>query len=296
MISITFVCFVFWLSISTKWYQKETASGRYLNFKAHNPIQHKRNVATAITDRAIALTNPNDRPEKLQKVRDLLSDNGYPAPFVSNIIQKRVKRYYNGPNGKEKKAEKFIAAPYIPGLSEKLKKTLNGYNLTLSCKTTNKIGNIYTRTKYKIPKEQKSKVVYMVKCSVCNAIYIGITKQKLKDRMAKHKSDIHLKKNQGTTGLTLHAVTESHTFDFENVTILEQIPNYWQRLIAEKMYIHKAQNTVNTQIDKDGLHSSYANLMKMLDNQRNKKEKPKTSTNNTGQTAQNRNMTVPNQT
>lgn len=211
-------------------------------------------------------TNPNpiDRPKSLRKVKDLLAGNGYPESFVSNIIENRVDRFYNQDNNKrEDKDRRFIAAPYIPGLSERLRKSLNCHNLTLSCKTTNKIGNIYTRTKYKIPREQKSKVVYQIKCQDCNAIYIGITKQKLKDRMAKHRSDVHLQKLEGTTGLTIHAVQKSHNFDFENVSILEQIPDYWQRLIAEKMYIHRSKNTVNTQIDKDGLHASYVNLMKL---------------------------------
>lgn len=56
---------------------------------------------------------------------------------------------------------------------------------------------------------------------------------------------------------------QTHTFNFDDVTILEQIPNYWQRLIAEKMYIHGTTNTVNTQIDKAGLHASYIHLMKL---------------------------------
>lgn len=81
--------------------------------------------------------------------------------------------------------------------------------------------------------------------------------------MAKHRSDVHLKKETGTTGLTMHAVKESHTFNFDDVTILEQIPSYWQNVIAEKMFIHKTTNTVNTQIDKSGLHASYINLMKL---------------------------------
>lgn len=109
--------------------------------------------------------------------------------------------------------------------------------------------------------------------------------------MAKHKSDVHLKKEQGTTGLTLHALKESHDFDFENVTILEQIPNYWQRLIAENMYIHKTSNTVNTQVDKDGLHSSYANLMKLLNSKSDTSHRPKCV--NTAQTVQNSNTTNP---
>ncbi|XP_037040265.1 uncharacterized protein LOC119077188 [Bradysia coprophila] len=249
--------------VDTKWYQKSIASGRYLHFQAHNPMTHKRNVATTLTDRAIALTNPQDRPKSIERVKELLTGNGYPEPFVSNIIANRVDKYYNNCRIKSDRKNRFISAPYVPGLSERLKKTLNRYDMTLSCKTTNKIGNIYTRTKYKIPKEQKSKVVYQIKCQDCNCTYIGITKQKLKDRMTKHKSDVHLKKQQNTTGLTLHAVNKSHTFNFNDVTILEQIPNYWQRLIAEKMYIHKTPNTVNTQTDKSGLHTSYVNLMKI---------------------------------
>lgn len=261
--------------VETIWYRKAISSGRYLHFQANNPMTHKRNVATAITDRAIAFTNPKDRPNSLGKVKELLTDNGYPQQFVSNIIKKRVDRYYNGNVNKEKKDTKFIATPYIPGLSELLKKVLNKFDMTLSCKTTNKIGNIYTKTKYTVPKQLKSKVVYQIKCCDCGAVYIGVTKQKLKDRMAKHKSDIHLKKLQETTGLTVHAVKNHHKIDLDKVTILEQIPNYFQRLIAEKMYIHKTPNTVNTQIDKAGLHGSYINLLK-IQNQHKSRMRPQT--------------------
>ncbi|XP_037041511.1 uncharacterized protein LOC119078142 [Bradysia coprophila] len=265
--------------IVTTWYQKAIASGRYLHFKAHNPISHKRNVASALTDRAIALTNPNDRPKSLKRVKDLLSGNGYPDKFVSNVIKNRVDKFYNNTKTKKDQNNRFIAAPYIPGLSEKLKKSLNQHNLTLSCKTTNRIGNIYSKTKYTVPKEEKSKVIYQVKCRDCNAIYIGITKQKLKDRMSKHRSDVHLKKTTNTTGLTLHAVNESHTFNFNDVKILEQIPNYFQRIIAEKMFIHKASNTVNTQVDKSGLHASYINLMKLHNSTSTQHQQQPTPTN-----------------
>ncbi|KAG4079624.1 hypothetical protein HA402_001798, partial [Bradysia odoriphaga] len=91
--------------------------------------------------------------------------------------------------------------------------------------------------------------------------YVGSTKQKLKNRMSKHKSDVHLKKSKETTGLTIHSVQNKHTFDFDKVKILAHIPNYFQRMTAEKMFIHKAKNNCNTQIDKEGLHKSYINLL-----------------------------------
>lgn len=82
--------------ISTKWYQKPTASGRYLDYKGLNPISHKKNVAIAIADRAITFTDAKDRPESLKRVRKLLNENGYLKEFVEEIIRTRVDGFYNG--------------------------------------------------------------------------------------------------------------------------------------------------------------------------------------------------------
>lgn len=77
------------------WYRKKISSGRYLNYQGKNPIGHKRNVAIALTDRAVTFTNPMDRPQSLNNVRNLLKDNGYPKDFVEKIIEQRVDRFYN---------------------------------------------------------------------------------------------------------------------------------------------------------------------------------------------------------
>ncbi|KAG4077397.1 hypothetical protein HA402_009798 [Bradysia odoriphaga] len=231
----------------------------------------RRNVVTAITDRAIRFTNVKDRPESISRVKEILKGNGYPTNFVSDIIKQRVDRFYNGKNRNDNKTRRFIPTTYVAGLSERLRKTLGKYDLTISCKSTNKIGDIYSRMKYTIPKANKSKLIYNVKCNECDVTYVGMTKQKLKDRMAKHKSDVHLRKQKETTGLTIHAITENHTFDYDKVTILDQIPNFFQRRIAEKMYIHKTEPNCNTQIDKDGLHRSYINLLLTTENPTTKK-------------------------
>lgn len=53
-------------SLTIKWFQKEEASGRYVNYKGHNPISHKRNVITGLVDRATTFTNPKERPESIR--------------------------------------------------------------------------------------------------------------------------------------------------------------------------------------------------------------------------------------
>lgn len=171
-----------------------------------------------------------------------MKGNGYPDDFVSNIVKNRVDRFYKGKAQGNTEKKKFIPTTYVASLSERLKKALSKYDLTISCKSNNTIGNIYSRMKYTVPKGKKSKVIYKVKCDQCDVTYVGMTKQKLKDRMSKHKSDVHLKKLSETTGLTIHAVKENHTFDFNKVTILDHIPNFFQRRIVEKMHIHKTPN------------------------------------------------------
>lgn len=152
-------------SLSTIWYQKAISSGRYLNYKGKNPIGHKRNAAIALIDRAITFTNPIDRPDRLKKVRELMRENGYPSDFVEELIKNRVHRFYNNNSKKEKKDDqRYVSAPYIPGLSERIKKTLKRHDIILSTKTIYKVNNVFTRTKYKISTQDKSKVVYRAKC------------------------------------------------------------------------------------------------------------------------------------
>lgn len=249
-------------NITTKWYRKEIASGRYLHFQGHNPVTHKRNVASAITDRAIAFTNPNDRPQSIETVKTLLHDNGYPKEFVNEIVKTRVNKFYNGNKSVQAtKKIRYIAAPYVPGLAERINKTLREYDMALGCKAENNVGNaVFSKTKYPIPKKMKSKVIYRIDCLDCPAKYPGQTKQKIVNRTAKHRSDIKTGKLTETTGLTIHAVKEKHSFDFDNIKILDHIPNYHQRCIAEKMHICNTKNTVNLLSDTKGLHESYVNL------------------------------------
>lgn len=180
--------------VMTKQYRNEISSRRYLHFEAYNSVTHKRNVATAITDRAIAFTNTNERPRSLDKVRNLLNDNGYPKDFVDEVIKDRVNKNATNP--------RYIATPYIPGLSERLRKMLKEQNLSLACKTNNNMGNLYTKIKYTVPRDMKSEVIiYRIKCMDCTAEYSGQTKQRAGKRKTQHKSDCNAGKSSETTGL-----------------------------------------------------------------------------------------------
>lgn len=134
-------------TIETTWYQKSVASGRYLNCKAMNPIGHKRNVVTGLVDRSITFSDPTNRPQSLKHVRELMRKSGYPTSFTEKIIKERVDKFYNNNNHvtQSNPIKRYISAPYVPGLSDQLKKTLRKHEFGLSCRANNTIGKLFTK-------------------------------------------------------------------------------------------------------------------------------------------------------
>lgn len=257
-------------TLTTKWYQKQVASGRYLNFQSQNPISHKRNVVIGMVDRAITFTNPKDRPESLNRIRSLMKENGYPNQFVEKIIKERVDNFYNH-NSKKSKNEikKYIGAPYVPGLSDQLKKSLAKYGLGLSCKANNTVGQLYTKTKYKVPFENRSKVTYDIPCKMCPEVYKGETKQKTRPRRNQHKRDVNNKKVIEGTVLSQHAASTSHEIDFEKMKITNNIAHYWPRRTAESIEIMKHPMTMNKKDTGKSTHLKiYENIFKKHPNTR----------------------------
>ena len=68
-------------SITTLWCTKKTWSARYLNFNSFSSIKHKKNVVTAILDRAITFTDLQYRQAMIKKVYDIFLLNNYPIQF-----------------------------------------------------------------------------------------------------------------------------------------------------------------------------------------------------------------------
>lgn len=193
-----------------------------------------------------------------------MKDNGYPTVFTENIIKERVDHFYNH-NAKKSKNEikKYIAAPYVPYLSDRLKKTLAKHNLGLSCKATNTIGQLYTKTKYTVPFENRSKVTYDIPCKTCPDIYEGHTKQRVYARRGQHKRDVKNKKIIEGTALSQHATTNKHEIDFDKMKITNYIKEYWPRKTAESLQIMKHPTSMNKKDTGKTTHLKvYSNIFK----------------------------------
>lgn len=94
-------------------------------------------------------------------------------------------------------------------------------------------------TKDRVPKIEKSNLIYSINCENCNKIYIGQTRQYLKKkRHYQHQYSVD-KTDVSSTALARHAHENKHTFNFNDTKMIGYENNQRKRDILEMYYIKK---------------------------------------------------------
>ncbi|XP_058983463.1 uncharacterized protein LOC131804504 [Musca domestica] len=226
------------------WYQKPTASGRLINYHSKHPRRIKINTATNFIQRVLKISDRKFHAKNKIKIIKILKMNDFPSNIVNELIKRAEgNRAYQNTKLVEKT---YKRSTYIPGFSERFSSS-NMYNsekYQLAFRSSNTNNNFFSRTKTKIPHEDKSNVVYKIKCNgdgsnVCQKAYVGTTKSKLKTRISSHKSDQKTitKPIEQKTALAAHCQQEGHTPNFKDVDILAQENNYKRRYMLEMLHI-----------------------------------------------------------
>ena len=106
----------------------------------------------------------------------------------------------------------------------------------------------------------KSGVVYKINCLDCNALYIGQTSRQLKKRMYEH--DRSVKKLDERSVISSHCHKYTHSFDFDNVQVLDSEKNKFRREFSEMLHIFLHTNNINKKLDICFLKNTYKNSLK----------------------------------
>ncbi|XP_075163330.1 uncharacterized protein LOC142235965 [Haematobia irritans] len=230
-------------NITVNWYQKNTASGRIMNFH-------------------------QDNKKILQRI---LEENNFPKNIIKNLITSFKPRTEK--RDIEKPTEKiFKSLIYIPGISERITKSnifdKNKYDL--AHKSNNTVKKLFTNIKDKIPKTETPNVIYEIPCEgnsveKCKMVYIGTTKNKLKTRISGHKSDIKTRSNSKLqkTALAAHCATTKHQPNFNDVRILQQENNTNKRYTLEMLHINNVptKRRMNYKTDTDNIAHIYRHMV-----------------------------------
>ena len=110
----------------------------------------------------------------------------------------------------------------MKNLSEQVKRSCQHYvpELKVAMKPHQQNSLMFTNLKHKIPKTDKSGVVYKIDCKDCSATYIGETIQKLGERVKQHQQDCNKSINSNISALAKHSLSQQHNFNFDDVKIL----------------------------------------------------------------------------
>lgn len=257
--------------LKLNWYKKPTSSGRLINFYSKHPRKVIINTATNFIRRVLEISDKEFHRENIIRITETLIQNEFPLKTIKDLIKYVVEKN-NGDNKETEKEKIYKSTTYVPDLSERIKYS-NIYDkdkYELAFKTSNTVNKLFSKTKTKIEKEEKSNLVYEIGCNgdghtVCEKLYVGTTKTKLKTRLSSHRSDQKAinKPLEQKTALSAHCTLKGHTPNFERTRILQEENNYNKRFMLEMLHIINvpAEKRLNYKRDTENCAQIYRNVV-----------------------------------
>ncbi|KAI8487847.1 hypothetical protein Bbelb_342950 [Branchiostoma belcheri] len=228
-------------------YRKPTHTDQYLAFDSHHPLEHKLAVIKTLFHRADNIvTSDQAKTDEQRHLRGALAKCGYQNWTFNKALK---------PSDQSKKTQKCkpltnknkanITIPYVQGVSEKLRRIFQNFNIATNFKPHSTLRQRLVHPKDRPHKGTKANVIYRLKCEEpnCNNTYIGETSRPLKVRYKEHcrpsangySSAIfhHLQHNQG------------HSFKLESTDVLDRETRWWERGVTEAIYERIYNPTLN---------------------------------------------------
>lgn len=229
--------------LNTTVFRKKTHTGRYLNYTSNHSVSVKEGVALSLFDRARAVCSDNSSLRReFDNIEHDLKKNGYPDKLIRKCSRPVNKLQPSHIETEKPKA--FICIPYIPKVSEKIRRIARKFQIKTAFKTQNTLRQHLTKTKPENTEQASKNCIYSIPCE-CNREYIGETKRPLEVRLKEHKNSL---KNGETSSskLAKHAWENDHNFKFKEAKIIHRETHYYKRKFVEGALI-KLNNTAISQ-------------------------------------------------
>ncbi|XP_066296168.1 uncharacterized protein [Branchiostoma lanceolatum] len=158
------------------------------------------------------------------------------------------KKPSNEKNMQKRKTTANATIPYIQGVSEKLRRILQDFNIATSFKPYSTLRQKLVHPKDRVRRHIKSDVIYRLKCEhpQCRDTYIGETSQPLKTRYNQHCRATARKYSSAIYHHMKHH--RGHSFRLETTDVLDREPRWYERGIREAIY----ERIYNPTLDRKG--------------------------------------------
>ena len=253
---------------TTSVYVKATNTGRCLNARGECPEAFKKSVVSAYINRAFShCTSWRAVNQELDRVRQLLTNNGYEDQIIENAIKKKMDDFHRlAPKIKEEDLTLYYQLNYGTAFKDECR-TLRGIiqrGVTPKAPYQNVNLRIYSKpnlvaslvmknsTAPDVSKEMWTNVVYKFTCAeeMCKSpskTYIGHTTTTIRRRMLAHR-------NQGAIHqhfVDYHDKKPSLQELINNTQIVHRESRINRLMIAEAVSIAKQNPTLNVQQESD---------------------------------------------
>ena len=231
--------------LSSTWYSKPTDTGLIMNFHSFAPQKYKQSVVSGFVYRIYrSCSSWANFHMSLERAKKILNQNQYPETFFEPIINKTLENIITEKEKEEvseEELEKHKLFLYYRGkASENFAKDLKKAHAP--CRTIFKLRKLKTvlpSLKPPVEKMLKSHVVYQIKCSSCDACYVGQTTRHLTTRLSEHKS------RKGP--VKEHFLQCKNKIDNDCISVLDKTTNSDSFLLTlEAIWIRDIKPKINT--------------------------------------------------
>jgi len=157
--------------LRTTVYRKPTHTDRLFDQSSYNPTSHKATTIKTLTRRAqLVCDTPNSLRDENKYLERVFQKNNYNADFIKRNIYLPSEADETNRNPTPVTT---VTIPYIKGTSETISWILKPYNIRVAHKPTTTLRHLLTNVKDRDEPNNRQGAVYKIKCSDCQASYIG---------------------------------------------------------------------------------------------------------------------------
>ncbi|XP_075160352.1 uncharacterized protein LOC142233335 [Haematobia irritans] len=133
------------------WYQKNTASGRIMNYFSNHPKRIIINTAKNLIHRVLSISDHQFQQKNKKKLQDILENNNFPSNLIKSLIAEYKPSSKKRDDENDKKT--FRSLTYVPTISERISKSdiFDKNQYSLAHKSNNTAKKLFSNTKDRIP-------------------------------------------------------------------------------------------------------------------------------------------------
>ena len=188
--------------------------------------------------RAKSLCSEKYLVDEIKFIKNIFIENGYNEAKLNKII-KETTITIKKPKTKANSKNRFTSLPWIPGLSQKLKRVFKQADCTVSFKSPRNLESILTsKIKPRLPANSQPGVYFI--STGCGKGYTGETKKQIKTRTIEHEKAV-FKGDINGDATAEHSTACNCEINWEHTKTLAVEPVWFKRKVREALEIRRLE-------------------------------------------------------